>query len=124
MTECAEDFIEAKRKIDPDALCLPDVECMSTKAIEDFWRRVYIKIATEQKAIDDEEYRKDMCYVGVKREELIDKVLDATIQYLQDHLIDVVLVGEDKQSNAWGYRILDERIKYDVKQQINKILNE
>ena len=59
MTERAEDFIEAKRRIDPVALCLPDVECMSTKAIEDFWRRVYIKIATEQKTIDDEEYRKE-----------------------------------------------------------------
>lgn len=83
----------------------------------------YIEGATEQKSIDDEEYRKDMRYVGVKREELIDKVLDTTIQYLQDHLIDVVLVGEDKQSGAWGYRIHDERIKDEVKQQINKILN-
>ena len=33
----------------------------------------YIKGATEQKAIDDEEYRKDMRYIGVKREELIEK---------------------------------------------------
>lgn len=71
----------------------------------------YIEGATGQKSIDDEEYR-------VKREELIDKVLDTTIQYLQDHLIEVVLVGEDKQSGAWGYRILDERIKEEVKKRL------
>lgn len=80
--------------------------------------RIYIESATEQKSIDDEEYRKDMRYVGVKREELIDNVLDTTIQYLQDHLIDVVLVGEDKQSGACGYRILDERIKKEVKKRL------
>lgn len=79
-------------------------------------RDKYIEIAIKQKSIDDEEYR-------VKREELIDKVLDTTIQYLNERLIDVVLVGEDKQSGAWGYRIHDERIKDEVKQQINKILN-
>lgn len=78
----------------------------------------YIEIATEQKSIDDEEYSKDMRYIGVKREELIDQVIDTTVQYLNDHLIDVVLVGEDKQSGAWGYRILDERIKDEVKKRL------
>ena len=68
----------------------------------------YIRCATDQKAIDDEE--------------LIDKVLDTTIQYLRDNLIEVVLVGEDKQSGAWGYRIHDERIKDEVKKRLNIIL--
>ena len=49
------------------------------------------------------------------RDELIEKVLDATIHALQDNLLDYVLVGEDHQSGAWGYRILGERIKDDVK---------
>lgn len=84
-----------------------------------FVKSIYARAATEQKAIDDEEYRKDMRYVGVKREELIDKVLDTTIQYLNERLIDVVLVGEDKQSGAWGYRILDEMIKDEVKKRLN-----
>lgn len=82
------------------------------------YRRIYLKVANEQKAIDDEEYRKDMRYVGVKREELIDKVLDTTIRYLQGSFFDVFLVGEDKQSGAWGYRILDERIKDEVKERL------
>lgn len=37
------------------------------------YRRLYIEIATEQKTIDDEEYRKDMRYIGVKQEGLIEK---------------------------------------------------
>lgn len=36
-------------------------------------RDAYIKGASDQKAIDNEQYRKDMRYVGVKREELIEK---------------------------------------------------
>lgn len=41
-------------------------------------KECYIKGATEQKTIDDEEYRKDMRYVGVKREELIEKACNWT----------------------------------------------
>lgn len=36
----------------------------------------YIKGATEQKAIDDEEWRKDMRYVNIQKQVLIDKACE------------------------------------------------
>ncbi len=62
----------------------------------------YIKGATDQKAIDDEEYRKDMRYVGVKREELIDRACD----YLRAHIDPKLVIYHD---NTW--RSLDEFIE-------------
>ena len=54
------------------------------------------------------------------RKSIIDRVLDATIKTLEDHLIDYVLVGEDRQPGAWGYRVHGERLKDDVKKRLNK----
>lgn len=47
------------------------------KKYQHFAEECYIMGATDQKSIDDEEYRKDMRYIGVKREELIDKAKKA-----------------------------------------------
>lgn len=55
------------------------IEC----AIEIF-ESAYTQGATEQKAIDDEAYRKDMRYVGVKQEELIDKVVDEAMEFFNE----------------------------------------
>lgn len=46
----------------------------------------YIKGATEQKEIDNEEWQKDMRYVNIRKQELIDKACEWLMENVSNYL--------------------------------------